>query len=151
MGLSWGDIDFGHRTALISKSWDYKLRRLGPTKTREAREIDLTPKTVEVLARLREKTQGLDSEPVFCTKSNLIDPRSVELASMFGFDCICLCTEHVPNTLHDVENMIRTAKIYGVDSLVRVPRGSYSDLIHPLEMDAAGIMVPHCMSAEDAR
>ncbi len=34
---------------------------------------------------------------------------------------------------------------------MRVPRGSYSDLIWPLEMDAAGIMVPHLMSVEDAR
>ena len=32
-----------------------------------------------VLAKLRA------GKPVFCTKSNLIDPRSVELAAMFGF------------------------------------------------------------------
>ena len=90
-------------------------------------------------------------KPVFSTKCNLADPRAVEIASLFGFDCVWLCREHVPNTLHDIENMIRTAKMYNVDALVRVPRGSYSDLIHPLEMDASGIMVPHCMSADDAR
>ena len=108
-------------------------------------DLKLTMRPSRVLAKLRA------GKPVFSTKINLADPRAVELAAMFGFDCIWLCREHVPNTLHDVENMIRTAKVYGVDSLVRVPRGSYSDLIHPLEMDAAGIMVPHCMSAEDAR
>jgi len=32
-----------------------------------------------------------------------------------------------------------------------VKRGSYSDLIHPLEMDAAGLMIPHLMSASEAR
>ena len=35
--------------------------------------------------------------------------------------------------------------------LVRVQRGSYSDYIKPLELGATGIMVPHIMSADDAR
>jgi len=35
--------------------------------------------------------------------------------------------------------------------VVRVARGSYSDHIRPLELDATGIMVPHVMSLEDAR
>jgi NAD(P)-dependent dehydrogenase (short-subunit alcohol dehydrogenase family) len=39
-------------------------------------------------------------------------------------------------------------KVYDVDAVVRVPRGSYSDLIYPLEMDVAGIMVPHVMSLD---
>jgi len=86
-----------------------------------------------------------------CTKLNLADPRVVDLAARLGFDCIWTDIEHVPNTLHDVENQVRAAKIYDVDMLVRVKRGSYSDLIHPFEMDASGIMVPHLMSAEEAR
>jgi len=86
-----------------------------------------------------------------CMKLNLADPRVAEIAGLCGFDCIWTDMEHVPNTLHDVENIVRAAKMLDVDTLVRVPRGSYSDLIHPLEMDAAGIMVPHVMSAEDAR
>src|SRR5690606_7694970 len=32
-----------------------------------------------------------------------------------------------------------------------VPRGSYSDYVKPLEMDATGILVPHVMGVEDAR
>jgi len=35
--------------------------------------------------------------------------------------------------------------------MVRVPRGSYSDYIKPLEMDATGILVPHIMNLEDAK
>jgi 4-hydroxy-2-oxoheptanedioate aldolase len=38
-----------------------------------------------------------------------------------------------------------------MDVMVRVPRGSYSDYIKPLELDATGIMVPHIMGIEDAR
>ena len=50
-----------------------------------------------------------------------------------------------------MERQILAAKSTGIDLMVRVPRGSYSELVKPLELDAAGIMVPHVMSAEDAR
>ena len=98
-----------------------------------------------VLRKLRS------GEVASCIKLNLADPRVVEIAGMSGFDCVWLDMEHVPNTLDAIENQIRAAKLFDVDTLVRVQRGSYSDLIHPLEMDAAGIMVPHLMSLADAR
>lgn len=98
-----------------------------------------------VLRKLRE------GKIATCTKLNLCDPRAVEIAAMTGFDSVWICMEHVPSTMKDIEAQINAAKIYDVDPLVRVPRGSYSDLIHPLEADAAGIMVPHCMSLADAK
>jgi 4-hydroxy-2-oxoheptanedioate aldolase len=75
----------------------------------------------------------------------------VEIAAMSGVDCVWLCNEHVPNTLHDLENQIRAAKMFDVDTVVRVARGGYSELIRPLEMDATAIMVPHVMSLADAQ
>jgi len=84
-------------------------------------------------------------------KLNLSDPRAAEIAGLCGFDCVWLDREHCTNTLRDIEDQVRAIKMTGADALVRVPRGSYSDLVHPLEMDAAGIMVPHVMSADDAR
>lgn len=98
-----------------------------------------------VLARLRA------GEVASCVRLNLADPRSAELAAMCGFDCVWTDMEHTANTLSAVENQIRAAKAYDCDMLVRVPRGSYSDLIRPLELDASGIMVPHVMSAAEAR
>ena len=98
-----------------------------------------------VLRKLR------DGDVAICAKLNLCDARVAEIAARSGFDCIWVDMEHVPNTLHDVENHVRAAKMHDVDTLVRVARGSYSDLIHPLEMDAAGIMVPHCMGVADAK
>jgi 4-hydroxy-2-oxoheptanedioate aldolase len=85
-----------------------------------------------------------------CAKLNLADPRVVEIAARCGFECIWVDMEHVPSTLEQIENQVRAAKMYDADLLVRVKRGSYSDLVHPLEMDATGIMVPHLMSAKDA-
>ena len=97
-----------------------------------------------VLAKLR--AGGVAS----CIKLNMTDPRAAEIAALSGFDCIWLCTEHVSNTWRDLEEQIRAAKMYDVDTVVRVTRGCYSDMIRPLEIDAAGIMVPHIMSAEEA-
>jgi 4-hydroxy-2-oxoheptanedioate aldolase len=87
----------------------------------------------------------------FSVKLNMCDPRIAEMAALCGVDAVWLDLEHVPNSISDIENMIRAAKMHNADSIVRVPRGSYTDLIRPLEMDAAGIMVPHVLSAEDAR
>ena len=86
-----------------------------------------------------------------CTKLNLADPQAAEIAAISGVDCVWLDMEHVPSDLGDIGNQIRAAKMHNVDVMVRVSRGSYSNLIHPLEMDAAGVMVPHVLSAEDAR
>lgn len=98
-----------------------------------------------VLAKLRA------GQPAYSVKMNLADPRVVEIASLCGFDCVWLDMEHVPNTMQDIENQVRAAKMHNVDTIVRVERGCYSDLIRPLEMDAAAIMVPHIMSLDDAR
>jgi 4-hydroxy-2-oxoheptanedioate aldolase len=88
---------------------------------------------------------------VSCTKLNLSDPRVAEIAALCGVDCIWLDQEHIASDHGDLENQIRAAKIHDVDTMVRVQRGTYSDLIRPLEMDATGIMVPHLMGLEDAR
>lgn len=98
-----------------------------------------------VLAKLRE------GKVVGSLKLNLADSRSAQIAAMAGIDCIWLDMEHVPNDLSAIEKQILAAKSQGVDTIVRVPRGSYSDLVRPLEMDATGIMVPHVMSLADAR
>ena len=84
-------------------------------------------------------------------KLNLSDARAVEIAAMAGFDCLWLDMEHVANDYAAIEHGIWAAKSRDTDVLVRVPRGSYSDLVRPLELDAAGIMVPHVMSLADAQ
>ena len=98
-----------------------------------------------VLRKLRS------GEVASCVKINFADPRVTEIAAMCGFDCLWLDMEHVPTDWAVVENQVRSAKIHDVDVLVRVARGPYSDYIQPLEADAAGIMVPHLMSLEDAK
>ena len=84
-------------------------------------------------------------------KLNLADPRAVEIAAMCGYDCIWVDMEHVPNDNVFIENAIRAAKIYDCDVLTRVAKGRYNDMIHPLEADSTGIMVPHLMSLKEAK
>ena len=88
---------------------------------------------------------------VSCVKTNLVDGRVAEIAGIVGFDCFWTCMEHIPTDWSAIEQQIWAAKAHDMDVMVRVARGSYSDYIRPLEIDAAGIMVPHVMSAEDAR
>lgn len=84
-------------------------------------------------------------------KINLSDPRVIELAALAGADSVWLCNEHVPNDWIGLENQIRAARIHGIDTIVRVSRGSYSDYVRPFEAGATGIIVPHVANAEEAR
>ncbi|NLF70416.1 MAG: aldolase [Candidatus Anammoximicrobium sp.] len=86
-----------------------------------------------------------------CMKMNLGDPRIVELAGLAGVDAVWLCNEHVPNDWLNLENQIRAARLYDMDTIVRVAKGSYSDYVKPLEADATGLMVPHVTTADEAR
>ena len=100
-------------------------------------------------SRVLRKIRG--GETAFSFKLNLSDVRAAEIAAMTGIDCLWTDMEHVPNDLYAIENIVRAAKIHDVDVITRVKRGSYSDLINPLEADSTGIMVPHLMSLEEAR
>jgi 4-hydroxy-2-oxoheptanedioate aldolase len=97
-----------------------------------------------VLKKLR------NDEPVWCAKTNLTDPNMVEIMGYMGVHCLWICMEHGAIDFESVHNQVRTCKMTGMDSMIRVAKGSYSDFIRPFEMDATGIMVPHCMSGEEA-
>lgn len=113
-------------------------------------DLDTTrPPGVLQPSRVLEKCRR--GEVASCTKINLSDSRVVEIAALAGLDAVWLDTEHVANSIRDIEQSVYAARAGGCDALVRVPRGSYSDLIRPLEVGAAGVIVPHVVSAEDAR
>jgi len=98
-----------------------------------------------VLAKLRA------GEVASCFKVNLADARVVEIVGIAGFDCVWADLEHIANDWSLIERQVWAAKAHDLDVMVRVSRGSYSDHVKPLELDAAGIMVPHVMSLDDAK
>jgi 4-hydroxy-2-oxoheptanedioate aldolase len=97
---------------------------------------------------LRELRAGQNSTVI---KLNMGDPRIVELAGLAGASAVWLCNEHVPNDWLNLEHQIRAAKLYDMDTIVRVNKGGYSEYVKPFECDATGIMVPHITSADEAR
>jgi 4-hydroxy-2-oxoheptanedioate aldolase len=97
---------------------------------------------------LRELRAG---KPPTSFKLNLADPRIVELCGLAGYSSVWLCNEHVGNDWFNIENQVRAAKLYDMDTIVRVEKGSYSDYVKPFEADATAIMVPHVTTAEEAR
>jgi 4-hydroxy-2-oxoheptanedioate aldolase len=99
----------------------------------------------KVLKKLRA------GEVVSCLKVNIGDAQVSELAARSGFDCVWVDREHIAQDWSIMAAHTWATKAHDVDLMVRVPRGSYSDYIKPLELDATGILVPHIMSLEEAR
>jgi 4-hydroxy-2-oxoheptanedioate aldolase len=100
-------------------------------------------------SRVLERLRG--GHVVRSFKVNLSCARVVEIAALSGFDCIWTDREHVANDWSVIEQQVWAAKAHDADLLVRVSRGSYSDYVRALELDASGIMVPHIMNLADAR
>jgi 4-hydroxy-2-oxoheptanedioate aldolase len=89
-------------------------------------------------------------EVVSCFKINFSDARVAEIAAISGFDCVWVDQEHIGQDWSILAANIWATKAHDTDILVRVPKGSYSDFIRPLELDATGIMVPHIMNLQEA-
>lgn len=99
----------------------------------------------KVLEKLRK------GEKPSCFKVNLKDAQVAELAAMCGFDCIWVDQEHIGQDWSTIAAHVWATKAHDVDLMVRVARGSYSDYIRALEIDATGLLVPHVMSLQDAK
>lgn len=84
-------------------------------------------------------------------KLNTNDAKVAEIFAASQPDALWACQEHVSGSIESIEHQIRAAKLYDVDTIVRVARGSYSDYIRAFEADATALMVPHIMDADDAR
>lgn len=97
---------------------------------------------------LRELRSGT---PCATAKINLSDPRIIELCGLAGVSAVWICNEHVGNDWFNIENQIRAAKLYDMDTIIRISKGSYSDYVKPFEADATAIMVPHVTTAEEAQ
>ncbi|WP_316814378.1 HpcH/HpaI aldolase family protein [Pedobacter heparinus] len=102
-------------------------------------------RTSRVLAKLRSGNSAS------CLKVNIGDGQAAEIAAIAGFDCLWIDQEHLAQDWSVLNAQIWAAKSRDVDVMVRVPRGSYSGYVKPLEMDAAGILVPHIMNLEEAK
>lgn len=91
-----------------------------------------------------------NGDTCFTIKVGMTDPQVCEVAAMCGPDAIWLDREHCVGGGEGLYTQILAANRRGADVIVRVPRGSYSDLVIPFEMGAGAVMVPRVTTAEEA-
>lgn len=105
----------------------------------------MKPRESRILNKLRS------GEVVSCLNVKFGDGQVAEIAAMSGFDCVWTDLEHSAQDWSVIQRQVWATKVSNVDLMVRTPRGSYSDYIKPLELDAAGILVPHIMGLKYAQ
>ena len=84
-------------------------------------------------------------------KCNTTDTKVAEIFAMAQPDAIWLCMEHGSLDYAQAEGQINAAKIYDVDSLLRVNRGGYSNYIRGFELDCTGLIIPQIKNLADAK
>ena len=98
-----------------------------------------------ILEKLRNGKVALVTNPSFTYSW-----RVVEMVGYLGFDDDWIDMEHRDFTYKDAAVNILAARAQDMDGMVRMRKDSYADYFRPLEDGAAGIMVPHIKTREDA-
>lgn len=109
------------------------------------------PRTTIALRRSKILQNFKVGTPSICAAVNTGSSRAVEIAGLLGYDCMWIDAEHTAADWQEIEHMVTACKMTDMDSFVRISKGHYNNYIKPFELDATGIMVPHVMSAQEAR
>jgi 4-hydroxy-2-oxoheptanedioate aldolase len=102
--------------------------------------------TTDIIRRFRRR---IAEGPVFGPFSKTSDPAIIETLGHAGFDFVILDTEHGPNGIETVQNLIRAAQLSEMAPIVRVPSGDYEMVGKALDVGAAGVQVPQICCADD--
>lgn len=78
-------------------------------------------------------------------------PVMIEILGAVGLDFLVLDGEHAPFDRASVDACLLAARAAGVAVLVRVPDDRPSTILAALDSGAAGVVVPHVTTAEQAR
>jgi 2-keto-3-deoxy-L-rhamnonate aldolase RhmA len=76
---------------------------------------------------------------------------AVAIARAAGFDALYVDMEHSSTSFEDASQMCLAACLAGVVPLVRVPSHEHYDINRALDGGAAGIIIPHVDTADEAR
>jgi 2-keto-3-deoxy-L-rhamnonate aldolase RhmA len=99
------------------------------------------------MARVRDGING----GTLGTWIKLSSPESVEIMAYAGFDFVVIDLEHTTLDLGAASTHIAMARALGVDPLVRVPDHGLSVIQRVLDAGAAGVVVPHVDTVQQAR
>lgn len=103
---------------------------------------------VTLKSRLKEVLKKGDCAlGVFCS---INAPSIVEILAISGLDFVVIDMEHGPINVESIENMVRSAEIYGITALVRIPDYDNKLIGRLLDIGAHGVQVPMVHTAERA-
>jgi 4-hydroxy-2-oxoheptanedioate aldolase len=83
--------------------------------------------------------------------NRVTDPWLTEVIGRIGYDVIWFDMEHRAFGFDKIEPVALACRATGIDLMVRVLKTGYTSPMRALEFGANGILVPHCMSADEAR
>lgn len=106
------------------------------------------PALATMNARLRDRLVA--RQDVLGTFIKTPHPIAVEILALSGFDFAVIDAEHGPFDRTIIDLMLLAAKAAGFPLIVRVPDDRHATLLGVLDSGAAGVMVPHVTTAQQA-
>ena len=82
---------------------------------------------------------------------SLADPQIVEIIGLAGYDAAFIDMEHTTFDLALVTEMIKSADLVGVTSMIRIPGNDEHLILRLLDAGAEGIIIPHIDGLEGAK
>ncbi len=105
-----------------------------------------TERTNRVLSNLRKGEVVLT-----CSLTPICSSKVAELIGLIGFDCLWIDREHQDYSDEEVFNACLACRATGMEPMIRIRREGRHSCFRAFEVGGTGLMVPHCMSADDAR
>lgn len=101
----------------------------------------------DIISKFKNKLKSEGVVGVFC---KTCDPAFIEVLGHAGADYVIIDLEHGPNSIQNVQNLIRGAQVVGILPIVRVKESYESIMSESLDIGAGGIQVPQITSKADA-
>lgn len=93
-----------------------------------------------------------NKQPIAVPEINRIfAPEIIELLGNIGYKCLWIDMEHSKLSYDCLSTLLIASRVSKMDVVIRISKGNYSSIIKPLELGASGLVLPHCMSANEAR
>ena len=83
--------------------------------------------------------------------NHIFSPNLIEMLGTLGYECVWIDMEHSGLGYERLSELAIAARVTGMDVIVRISKGGYTSVIRPLETGVNGLVLPHCMSREEAR
>lgn len=91
--------------------------------------------------------QGIEAFGIFAKTAS---HQTIEVLARSNLDFVVIDAEHAPFSRNDLDVCLLAARASDLPALVRVPELTDAAILAPLDLGAAGVMVPHVQNVEQA-